>query len=361
MSAAASVGDAQGGERSLPAGIGGVVMPRVSIILGCYNQGHFVDAAIRSAAAQTYRDFECVVVDDDSTDGSYERIRAALDALGDDRFRGIQRPANGGQMAMMLTGIDATTGPFVAFLDADDLWHPEFLERHVSAHMSECGLAALSCSNFVLIDADGTQLAGGKPNFINADPRRSHHKIAFTEEILEGETRVFIAPGYSGWIWSATSALMFRRTALNVLRPARPERIRMCADYYLAVGAHMLGGTVRIERSLGCYRLHGGNAFSRNLLLGGRTSLGTTLPETEAASHEEFIRCLCENAELLRASLQPGYVAGLLIELVGRERAIALAAINAGAKLILSGLPARRPARVGWLRRRLAQWLDPGS
>ena len=83
--------------------------------------------------------------------------------------------------------------------------------------------------------------------------------------------------------------MMFRRTVLDTLRPAHPERIRICADSYLAKGAHTLGGTVRIERSLGCYRLHGENAFSRNTLYGSRTSLGQAPNDILIASKEELM------------------------------------------------------------------------
>lgn len=325
---------------SLSMPIPGVQPPRVAVVVGCYNQVAYVEATLRSVAAQTYEDFECVVLDDVSTDGSYQRIEEVLRSLEDHRFRAILRPANGGQMATMLAGLDATSGPFVAFLDADDLWHPEFLERHVAAHMSERGSAALSCSNLALIDAAGTQLSGGKPNFMDGDPRQPNRNFVLTEEALDDETRLFVAPrDVAGWIWSATSAMMFRRTVLDTLRPARPERIRICADNYLAKGAHMLGGTVRIERSLGCYRLHGENAFSRNMLYGSRTSLGRTPRDIVKASHEELIRCLCDNAESLLTTLSWEYLGNLLIALAGREHALAVAKTNPHVKLMLSALP----------------------
>lgn len=341
--------------------IAGVRRPRVAVVVGCYNQAAYLEATLRSVAAQRYEDFECVIIDDSSTDGSSERIEQVVHSLGDRRFRTIHRPVNGGQMVTMLEGLDATSSHFVAFLDADDLWHPEFLERHVLAHVSSRGLAAVSCSNLAIIEAEGIQLSGGKSNFIYA--RQLHRKAVITEEAPNGEARIFVAPGIPpGWIWSSTSGMMFRRTVLNALRPARPERIRICADHYLARGSHMLGGTVRIERSLGCYRLHGGNAFSRNMLLGGQTSPGRPPIDIVIASKEEFIRCLCDRAEELQKALSPKYLVKLLIGLAGREGALALATTNPGANLILSSLPPARPdKRLKRLRRRLAGWLNLSS
>lgn len=341
--------------------IAGARLPRVAVVVGCYNQGEYVEAALRSVAAQRYRDFECVVLDDCSTDGSGQRIEQVLQSLGDARFRAVLRPVNGGQMATMLEGIDATSGPLIAFLDADDLWHPAFLERHVLAHLSPRALAAVSCSNLAIIDAQGNQLSGAKPNFTNNDPRRKHRQLVVTEEVLDGETRVFVAPGSPpGWIWSATSAMMFRRSALDILRPERPERIRICADHHLVRGAHMLGGTVRIEQSLGCYRLHGSNGFARNLLLGVHSSLGNPHPDIVKASREETIRSLCDNAERLRMALPRRYLANLLVELAGWDGARALAAHNPNAALILTSLSRARlrkfSSRFSSLKRRLKSW-----
>jgi len=354
----------------------GVRMPRVAVVIGCHDQAAYVEAAIRSVAVQSYQDFECVVVDDSSGDGSAGRIEEVLKSLGDPRFRAILRRENGGQMVTMLAGLDATSGPFVAFLDGDDLWHPEFLERHVLAHMSPRGVAAVSCSNLAVIDAAGVQLSGAKPNFTRVDPRQAHRQFKVTEEVLEAETRLFVARGIPrAWIWSATSAMMFRRAVLEVLRPARPERLRICADNYLVKGAHMLGGTVRIERSLGCYRLHGGNGFSSNKMLGDRTALGRLPQDIAAAVDEEFVRCLCDMAVQLRSTLTRGYVARLLVELVGAEGATALAATNDGARIILSDVnladvvpppvppqrPGKRPKlgkRLKKIKRRLTGWLQ---
>ncbi|WP_162916621.1 glycosyltransferase family 2 protein [Dongia deserti] len=337
----------------------GVQLPRAAVVIGCHNQAAYIEAAIRSVAAQSYEHFECVVLDDASADGSVDRIQEVIQSLGDARFRAIPRRENGGQMITMLEGLDATSGPFVAFLDGDDLWHPAFLERHILAHMSTRGIAAVSCSNLAVIDATGTQLSGGKPNFIGTDPRQPQGQAEVTEEVLDTEARLFVAPGTSSrWIWSATSGIVFRRTVLEVLRPARPERLRICADRYLVVGAHMLGGTVRIERSLGCYRLHDGNGFSRNKLLGSRIALGRPSQDIVAASNDEFVRCLCDMAEVLRATLSPRYVAKLLIKHLGEEDAFALAASNAGARLILSNMRAPRPdTSLRKIKRRLKGWL----
>lgn len=314
--------------------------PHVAVVVGCYNQAPYVEAAIRSVAAQTYRDLECVVVDDASTDDSARRIESALLALGDSRFRAVTRDSNGGQMATMLQGFDATAGAFVSFLDGDDVWLPNFLEQHVLAHTSSAGVAAVSAANLGVIDRDGVRLAGSKPNFIQSDPRTAAIRYEHRVETVDGHLRTFVARCLPmTWLWSATSGLMFRRSVLETIRPARPERLRICADFYLARAAHMVGGTVRMEQTLGHYRLHGANAFSRNLLLGDRSELGKTAPEIVAAANDEVAGHILGDAGVWQSVLPADYLGTLLLHAVGYDRFRALAAENPSVRVMMKKLP----------------------
>ena len=63
--------------------------------------------------------------------------RRTLDELGDPRFRTIRLDKNVGQTGATRRGLAATKGTFVCFLDSDDLWNPDFLERHLAAHLNE--------------------------------------------------------------------------------------------------------------------------------------------------------------------------------------------------------------------------------
>lgn len=103
-------------------------MPRVSVVIPVFNAAPLVASALRSAFAQTFTDFEVILVDDGSED--HPALTAAL-AEFSGRIRCI-RQANGGPAKARNTGIAASTGELVAFLDADDEWLPEKLASQVT-------------------------------------------------------------------------------------------------------------------------------------------------------------------------------------------------------------------------------------
>lgn len=97
----------------------------MSIVIPVYNKEPHLDRSIRSVLAQTELDFELILIDDASTDGSYERLLT----FDDDRIRVIRRdrPGPGGYAARNL-GVGEASHDWICFLDADDEWHPQFLE-----------------------------------------------------------------------------------------------------------------------------------------------------------------------------------------------------------------------------------------
>ncbi|MBE9030964.1 glycosyltransferase [filamentous cyanobacterium LEGE 11480] len=120
-------------------------MARVSVIIPTYNAEKFIAKTIRSVLNQTYQDFEILIIDDESPDGSV----AVCKQFRDDRIRIISQK-NRGLPGARNTGIRAAQGEFISFVDADDLWLPEKLAAHVKQLDSrpEVGIS-FSCSAFI--------------------------------------------------------------------------------------------------------------------------------------------------------------------------------------------------------------------
>jgi glycosyltransferase involved in cell wall biosynthesis len=126
--------------------------PIVSIVLPTYNRAALLVEAIASVRAQTYRTWQLHIVDDGSTDETPTRV-----PLDDDRVRLIQCSHRGNVAAVRNTGLAACTGRYVAFLDSDDRWHPEKLERQV--RRLEASPDAGWCHGpFTLIDGVGRRV-----------------------------------------------------------------------------------------------------------------------------------------------------------------------------------------------------------
>lgn len=105
-------------------------MTPVSIVIPVFNRAHLIGGAIKTCLAQSHQDFEIIVVDDASSDD----LEAALRAFGEDpRLRLIRHETNQGASAARNTGVQAARGTYVAFLDSDDDWTPDKLEKQLEA------------------------------------------------------------------------------------------------------------------------------------------------------------------------------------------------------------------------------------
>ncbi len=102
-------------------------MPRVSVIIPTYDRADLIVETLESVWMQTFHDYEIIVVDDGSTDGTAELFAA----LG--KRTVYRRIEHGGQGAARNAGLEIAQGEYIAFLDSDDLWQPNFLEKATGA------------------------------------------------------------------------------------------------------------------------------------------------------------------------------------------------------------------------------------
>jgi glycosyltransferase involved in cell wall biosynthesis len=109
---------------------------KASVLIPTFNRAYIIGDAVRSALAQTFTDFEIVVVDDGSNDNTQEIV----EQFQDDRIRYLRHEFNKGCSAACNTAVESARGEIVAFLDSDDLWRPEYLERQVNFLSSHPGV-----------------------------------------------------------------------------------------------------------------------------------------------------------------------------------------------------------------------------
>ncbi len=114
----------------------------VSIIMPCYNNAAYIEGAVRSVLAQTYPHWELLIVDDCSTDGSPELLRA----FSDPRIHVWRNETNSGAAVSRNRALREARGRWVAFLDSDDQWHPEKLEKQIA--FMEAGGYVFSCTDY---------------------------------------------------------------------------------------------------------------------------------------------------------------------------------------------------------------------
>ena len=213
-----------------------------SAVITNYNYRDFVSQAVDSALSQTRPPLEVLVVDDGSTDGSGDLLEQGHGS--DPRVRLIRRE-NGGQLAAFATGVRQARGDVVAFLDADDLWEPEYLAQvgRVYAGFPDVGFVYTNMRYF-----------GDLEGFFSKDGENRDLGIS----ILLGAFR-------TRWQATATSAISLnRQVALDLLE--LPEEIfrewRTCADNSMAYGADIFGvHKFYLAEPLVRYRAHGDNMW----------------------------------------------------------------------------------------------------
>ncbi|MFD1094497.1 glycosyltransferase family 2 protein [Salegentibacter chungangensis] len=126
----------------------------VSVIMPAFNSAGYISGSVRSVLEQTYSDLELIIVDDASTDATLATIQGL--AAEDSRLRIIRNKSNEGAGISRNKGIEAARGAFIAFLDDDDLWKPEKLEKQLK-FMQESQVK-VCFSSYELISEKGEKL-----------------------------------------------------------------------------------------------------------------------------------------------------------------------------------------------------------
>lgn len=214
------------------------VNPLVSIIIGNYNYERFVAQAIDSALNQTYKNIEVIVVDDGSTDKSREII-----AQYDNQVITIFKE-NGGQPSNYNAGFAKSKGEIICFLDSDDIFVPEKVEKVVQAFQTsdEIGWCFHSIQ---LIDQNNQPLAETiTPNYLTGE-------CDYRGIINAGKIPPSLPP---------CSGLCFKRTVLEKILPMPSPKIIRNNDYYVKFMAVGLSKGFVLGEDLTLLKIHNSNA-----------------------------------------------------------------------------------------------------
>lgn len=211
-----------------------------SILINNFNYAPFLKEAIDSACAQTWRDLEIIVVDDGSTDGSQELIErlAATDARIVPHFK-----ANGGQLSAINAGIARARGDVLFFLDADDLYAPDHVDKALTVYAEHPECDFLFCS-YQQFGVANERVGLPCPDRLT--------DLGFTALLT------FLSPT---WIGAATSALSLRSTLAERFCPMANEhdwRVRADDCLVMLASLHM-GRKFYLDEPLVSYRTHANN------------------------------------------------------------------------------------------------------
>ena len=128
---------------------------KVSVVIPTYNRKHFICFAVDSILQQTFSDYEIIVVDDGSSDGTCELLNSQYG----DKITYLQQKNQGFAVARNC-GVEAASGKYIAFLDSDDMWHENKLELQVEIMESFPELAFLF-TNFFILKEGGELIPAG--------------------------------------------------------------------------------------------------------------------------------------------------------------------------------------------------------
>lgn len=208
---------------------------KFSVIITNYNYAQYISEAIDSVLAQTYKNFEIIIVDDGSSDNSKEIILHYQE-----RFPNIIRAifkGNGGQASAFNVGFTASSGDIIAFLDADDYWYSDKLETISYYHQYHKGI-----QHNLLINND--------------------KKYTFLEDKVAKQKNGLEKYGFFGTI--PTSGLSFYKNVLEQFFPIPEQKFKICADLCVKILFLSYSDIFSLDEPKGFYRIHQTNNWYLN-------------------------------------------------------------------------------------------------
>jgi glycosyltransferase involved in cell wall biosynthesis len=241
-------------------------MPLVTVIVNLYNGEATVAEALESVLAQSFADWELLVWDDCSTDGSAKIVHRFTDP----RIRYVRSDCRLSLGQARQAAIQLANGEWIAFLDQDDLWLPNKLERQISLAREK---------------PDAGLVYGRAVRFYPSGAQRDYDQAHDYAPLPEGD---IFASLFSDSCYIAMSSAMFRRSAVNAVGGI-PAAITIIPDYYLYTAVARRFSAAAVQQVVCRYRMHPGNVSQSNAM----------------AVHEEALRLM----DLWRGDVPPKMLA----------------------------------------------------
>ena len=221
-------------------------MPRFSVVIPLYNKANFIAKAIESVCTQTFEDFELVIINDCSTDNSLVIAKE----FSDPRIRIVEHEQNKGLSASRNTGIRNTSAQYIAFLDADDIWKPAFLER-IDFLIKEYSQASLFACNYEI-------------------SLKNNKHISHSFKITNGQPHAIIANFFESNLTQTTyipSGLCVNREVFDTVGLYN-ESISYSEDVDFNIRAHAKFKMAYDTKALVTYTLESENQITQNSIKG---------------------------------------------------------------------------------------------
>lgn len=229
--------------------------PEVTVIIPSFNYRDYIEQALESVFNQTFKNYEVIVVDDGSEDGSYEFLKTQYAAQGRIKLICHENHRNLGLGKSLELGLSEATGNWVAILECDDIWEPNCLERRVAAVQKSASI--LFCSNKIRI-LRMDEASGWLDDYVY----RVQSKLSLRQK---GKTTRGFKVGneiYYENLFPTFSCMFFKKDALKKLNFNSP--VISWLDWYLYIQLAKAGDCCFLDEPLTLWRIHKDSQNSKN-------------------------------------------------------------------------------------------------
>lgn len=203
----------------------------INILIPVYNAGHYLNDSIKSVLGQTYTHWRLLILDDCSTDDSF--IIASGWAERDQRIRVYRNDQNLGMLGNWNKGIQLATAPYFVKLDADDIWHPEILERSIAVLRKHKDVG-LVFSRYINIDEFGMEQPGSDlplPDF-------ARDKAFYCTPLVEKGPDIMLSYPILRQGLSVMRRVIFEEVGLYRYLLTKETQASTDTEFYFRLGAH---------------------------------------------------------------------------------------------------------------------------